>query len=411
MLRPSLVVVVMALVASVPATAWASTQCRPTFDQCSCSNGLEEFEPAVSTLAPDGVIRFHAVQYGGSAGLEPVLPFVDVRVFANSSAVDGALEYDEALDIVVWRPNAPLAPGTEHSVSIGIDNDAISDAVDPEGVHCIGDSQAARSVTTTLEPLPELAFEDPVMSEESSVAEAHDLDTVVCCDDAYPSLDDCGELRWFEGECSSVVNRGTLHVHGELPPIELESHVEADIVVRMVRTDGEEFDNAPRGETTADLWAHEPMCARMEVVSLARGVLWEGPEQCFGEGMADVLGDHPIENPGGLFGCEGQPYVCEHDGDRWDSERCDPWGDPVPGADESGDDTRGSGSADEGLTGHGFDSSAGGAEDTGVGPNATGDGASEGCACNSDPSERRSSPWLMALALLGVAGLRRRRGF
>jgi hypothetical protein len=137
----------------------------------------------------------------------------------------------------------------------------------------------------------------------------------------------------------------------------------------------------------------EPYCLAVESVRISDGMKAGAEPLCFGDDIADELGVQDRDIADELASnCEGQPYVCSHDGEAWDPNDCTPWDD---GGTDTGTDT------DDGTSSSGGSESDGGGDggsddgtgstgdgpsgDDGAGGDDESDGAatsSRGCACS-----------------------------
>lgn len=403
---------VLALLAAIPRPAEA---CQP--DPCESSNRWASFELVGEVASPDGVLRLSARKNNGLATVEEALAYVELEVTdAGGMLVEGAFEYDAGWASLVWRAAAPLSPGASYDVLLRVDNDALAVALDEEWIAeeswCGENIERPSTLSTTLMSLPPLAVPAPELSSSHQVSSTESLDTLVCCDGAMPINDfncaDYDSVYWNEGHCSATRGFGTVTALAQIADGTFSPERVASLAVRMVQTNGDQVRRAEPGQLSVSLADRDPFCARMEVLDLVNGDEWAGPEQCVGDDLVDVLGDHEIDPGPELAGvCVGQPYVCESEGGQWDPETCTPWGDP-PGEDESGgagDDSSGGG-ADDGDGSTGADD---GSTDGDTAGQDDGDISDRGCSCRSAPGG--SGPcalWLLVVGL-GWRGARRSR--
>ncbi len=311
-------------------------------------------------------------------------------------AVPGEVVAIDVLDLLVWRPGAPLDPDTEYEVAVTIDNSMLDysecgpDALDRTFTVTTG---AAMVVPVTLSEVTTSAMivSTPFLSP----------DTLVCCDGAIP-IDEsgsCGDpLAWFEGTCSAGSAFASLTVTATIDP--------ATVAAGMGQVGYHFFDTAfVPGASETTLRSNDSFCSQLTAVHLMTGETMTGPEVCVGDDLADMLGTVPFDPAPGLAMCAGEPYTCAvasgPNGELWDSENCTPW--PEGQATTDADPTTGGGptTGETPTTGGTTGEPGSSGEDT-VG--GTGDdGGEKGCAC---ASTNASAPWGLAVLL---ACPRRRR--
>jgi MYXO-CTERM domain-containing protein len=369
------------------------------------------------------------IPFGGAVVLRPVLA-PDTGVF-NAAAAAGAVTVTVApamggpevpgevvaiaeLELLAWRPSAPLLPLTEYEITVAVDNSGLEfaecgpDAL--ERAFLVSTSDAAEA---PLE-VPELMATTELMSEEVQI-----LETLVCCDEAFPEQfpgDRCSDsfITWSEGFCAegSTYNR-----------MAVTATLDADAVAAGQGQIGYRFAGVrfPFGGNEAGMVRDDTFCAPVIAIHVMTGEQMPGPDVCVGQELAGMLKLQPLDPTPKLSQCKGEPYTCELDGNYpgWDSTNCKSWPDGQPTtAGETGADTDDSGETSDpttqGATGEGptsagtsdessgdessgGDASAGGGED---------DGIDRGCACASDGS---AAPW-GALVLVALTSRRRRRG-
>ncbi|MEM7158621.1 MAG: hypothetical protein AAF799_37620 [Myxococcota bacterium] len=389
--------------------------CSP--DPCQDSNRWVGFDLSGTIIAPDGVLRFSAERLPGPATTEDALAYVEVTVTDEMGAtIDGALEYHDDYRAYAWRPAESLTPSSAYGVSINVDNDALAEALDEKWIamesFCGENFATVGMIETASEPLEALSLPDPLLHDTHHVVEIVDLDTLACCNGAYPLQEDqgCGwyEVSWADGHCSSTMASGTLEVEGRISFVEPE--VLANTVVRLVQTDGDRHSASPAGSLAASFRHDSPLCVQLEGYDLAHGTTWLSKEECFGEGIADQLGVHETDPTDELWdSCTEQPYTCESVDGAWDPKQCMPFGPPFPaGSDEElltddgtvpGETGLGTGSqADGSGTGVGTGDGGGGGQDDDV--------SGRGCSCQqSGHTGGLAGLWL----LVAGAALRRRR--
>jgi MYXO-CTERM domain-containing protein len=401
--------------------AWTTPAeaCQP--DPCEWTDEWLEFELLHDRLATDGVLVF-AASRASSATTDPsdTLPYVSVIVGGpGAGPVSGALEYDAAFGVVLWRPDAPLTPETEYSVSMRVDNSGLREQY-PTGFleGCAPDFEDSAVATTGAGPLGELSL--PGASTSLSVQGTPilgDLATLVCCDAAMPeSQYSCfQEVYWSTGHCEGTTEVRRLVVDYAFDWSAFEPEQLGNVAVRLVSDDGQIRSGRP-GTLSLSMSPDVPICVTVEAVDLTSGATLVSRQECFGEdaGPLGVVAVNPSDALDAA--CEGEPYVCALDPSMtaWDPEACMPWEDEG-GTDDGGTGDGGSGdggSADggtadggtaDGGTADGGDDS-GGADDGGT---AGQDGLSNrGCSCATTGNTAPLSLMLPAL-MLGIA--RRRR--
>lgn len=413
----------MALTAwgALPNTAEA---CSP--DPCADSNRWQYFSLASLEVAPDGVLRFSG-RTNGFADTADTLEYVSLAVFDETGAeVLGALEFHEELNAFAWRPQEQFEASAQYTATLFVDNDALGLALDDKWISeksgCGPNIDEALSFETTADLLPALSLPEPEMVQEHWVSVVDELESMVCCDGAYPyeDADSCGfaEIRWDEGQCGSTLGSGLLNVEATISMDDVAPVMRSNLVVRLVQVDGPRTATADPGNLSASFAFNEPFCAQLQAFDLANGAEWSSSEVCFGDELAGELGLHEIDPSAQLAECVGQPYVCQTSdkggpfGRGWESENCEPWGGP-PGTDESGDESGGSGDEGDG-SGDGDGDGDGGSGDDG----ATGDGTAggndglddRGCSCSAnDRGDSTVAGLWMLVAMLGFGGGPNRR--
>lgn len=397
-------------VAMVPQTADA---CLP--DPCTESNRWTFFELVPTVVATDGVVRIDGRQ-NNPESLEAALAFVQLEVTDQGGLLaEGSLEYQPDANAIVWRPTTPLTASEIYDVAILIDNDALAAALDLEGLGdegCAENIEAQTSFQVSGSALPAFAVPDPAFESAHDVRALESLGSMVCCDGAFPQQDVplcAGEpdVYWDDGHCASTEGYGLVRATESFAEGTFAADVVADLALRLVQTDGPRARHATPGQLSVWVEDDEPFCARLEVVSLATGDSFTGPEHCYGDELLDQLGRHDVDPNEALGVCAGQPYTCGIQDEGWNPNDCEPWGDP-PGEDESGS-SGGSGDAGDDAG----DSGSGGGEDSNGssgpdGPGQDDDGLIDsGCACRTHSDD--SMPVGLWLLLTGLVWRRTRR--
>ena len=171
----------------VPQTTQA---CDP--DPCGTSDKWQSFQMRSEDLATNSVLLFDARRGPLAVGLTDAqaIAYLDAEVTADGQPITGSFEVEDGWRGVVWRPDAPFSAGAEISVTLTVDNDSIpDDGCVPSGLD-VGPFVAQVSNG----PMPALT---EVVAESMGFGEIDPilgLDTLVCCDGAYPELlvDSCG---------------------------------------------------------------------------------------------------------------------------------------------------------------------------------------------------------------------------
>lgn len=371
--------------------------CSP--DPCNGVAALKSVEVLNPVAIPiDGVLLLRA---NGSMDTDSLLAGLELTVTRDGQPIAGAVEDSSVIGVLVWRPAAQLEPG-DYSLHAMFDNPPIDydycgpDIVDDNLLFSVGAGASEPLTPPTLEPqISELLIED------------RELDTLVCCDDAFPEdYSVCGysyEVTWFEGECAETSAVGVLDIAFALkqtvaPPT-------AGLLVRTLRVDGD----IQRLDVGDSFWhrADKPFCASFDLRNVATGETLLGEPQCFGQNPGIVLGPQPLDPAVALAGkCVGEPYTCEvSDGSpaRWDREKCTPWAPDGETTGETGGPTSDTAepptTSDTAATG---DTAASDTADT-----SDQDGLGDrGCGCATDPADPGA---LLGLLGLGLLARRRRR--
>src|SRR5690606_35285035 len=106
------------------------------------------------TVPAEGVIPIELVPAGAGVYLLPdeMLMMTTVAVTTGDAEVAGTLEAVTSLNMLVWRPSAPLTAGATYTVEVSVDNTMFFCA------HDVDDAMAQSfAVTATDDPLPEPA--------------------------------------------------------------------------------------------------------------------------------------------------------------------------------------------------------------------------------------------------------------
>lgn len=361
------------LVCSIPVVigcAWLgaprpAAACSP--DDCSFIDVDDPIASPGDTVASDGVIVLWLIdEYGGPS---PDAVSVEVLPSGGGEPVAGVIEHDLELEILVFRPDAPLAPGSYDVNVVTAESD------------CFPAGDQTFTVEVVAEILPAAIGPSPTSTVEYDTTEVVQLDTIVCCDDAAPTQDSCGGVYNSTGSCVSAVDRGWLHVDIDAAP-GLTAVERSNVVVR--RTVEGNTAVLPAGTTTLQLTRDEPFCVLLELVHVAQGEVVAAEELCFESAEGEPLGLFEIDpRPELEATCTGVPYVCEATDWEWNLGQCMafPTGDDDGGTGDTGDDS-GVFGEDSGSDGTGGDSSP---------PAATGDDS--GCACATTPAGGRDLAW------------------
>lgn len=416
------------LIAATGLTVLAPTDaeaCSPK--ECADSPRFLSLALGAAEISPDGVIAFNTHQ-GNDQLIAPddVLEQIRVTVTdANEAAVAGALEHDGG--VYFWRPEAALPAGTTLTVQVSVDNDAL-DAKSVCGMDTYGPLEVAIAETA----LPELALPELSPATAYDVRPLLQLDTVVCCDGAYPELaiGSCfEEVHWPEGFCTPNQGTGVADVTFDLSALDplLAGSVRVELLI-----DGEVTSSA-LGSLALATWRasrDEVFEAQIQLVSLLDGSTIQSDAFMADGGDPDGLGPLELDIAATLDrNCESVAYTCELDGEfgeAWDPKACEPWdddgGDTDGGSDsdtdggsdsdtDGGSDSDSDGGSDSDSDG-GSDSDSEGGSDSDAGSGSDTDGGSEqdgdGGGCSVGASGEGGG-WLMLFGLGALPLLRRRR--
>lgn len=361
--RRSLILAILAGAAAFAAPGRADA-CFPA----SCS-AWKAFTPAFGpTIPAEGVLVF---QYTFGEYTDPSADALAALTFSvedeGGAPIAGTLALGPALNTLVWRPDAPLSPGTSYSVELVADNTTLDESWCADAMVTLQADFAADDLGLPITAPPPI---EAVFS--SALMEDFDLAALVCCDDATPYTGGCDSPPWDTGFCASTQGWGWLNAE-----LSLDAAVWKDARGQL-GYNGFDF-----GATSSQLQSPQSFCVTPEAINFATGETVKGPMLCPDAAVAAELGAKP-RDPGAALAtsCIGDPYTCVVDGGTWDRSMCQPWG---------------AGDSDTTPTEGGSDMGSSGA-DTGQQ-----DGKDGGCACDSAP---RSSP---AGLLVLLALLRRRR--
>lgn len=298
--------------------------CTP--DPCAEIVAFVGLEPANDKPVPtDGVLIVQANWFGE---LEPelLLTGLTLTVRLGDDVLDGALEPTDLTGVLVWRPAAPLTPAAAHQVTGAFTN--------PDGVPSVCAApvvDVAFEFITADGPAQPLATPTLVATEILTETPQVKLDTIVCCDDAYPRQQAyCGishGLVWSHGQCASKLSLARVRLD-----INSRTNVDEATAGQLVRTLYQ--DGAPSSPGLGGRFGRsidQPTCFTVAHTSLATGETVMSDEVCLGEEFADQIGDSPQDPWIELAGCTDQPYTCEVVDDAWDRDACTPFETPRPG--------------------------------------------------------------------------------
>lgn len=287
-----------------------------------CWNPLPMFlAPTGLEVAVDGVLTFSP----GYRRAERALEFFTLKVLdAMGEEVPGSFEVHEEFSVFVWRPAQPWLAGATYTVVTHVDTAAWATAeYGAQPGACVTYEREA-TVKVAAEPLPPVAAPPLVVTSEHQVVQREAPADLVCCDGAYPRLqENQGHCPGFDGErleyeagfCTHLRAHGRLEVAYAYDEALLAAAARSNFVSRLL----------PSGElqwvgTEASLSA--PACLQLETIDLAREQVFVD-ERCFGDDVA--LGPLEVDPAAALAGsCAGPAYVCEGE-DRWDAEQCVTW--------------------------------------------------------------------------------------
>jgi MYXO-CTERM domain-containing protein len=314
----------------VLAAAWltltprsAGATCEP--EACDVSDRWQSFQLTSEVVATDGVLVLDA-ERGALAEMTDAeaLEYLTASVTADGQPITGQLEVD-GWGGVVWRPDAPLPAGASLSLSLTVDNEALSpnDVCSAEWVE-LGPfvAQVSMGPAPALEPMAVASM----VASSHAVYETRRLDTLVCCDGAYPMSDNvsCGpSAEWQEGYCASTEAHGLLSTGWQVELDALPPELAGNLAMRVSTSVGTYITRPIRSHI--DIESDAPFCGHLELLQRGTGEIVALEEHCFGDDVADRLGDFAIDPDENLAAmCTDQPYVCEIQGGHWDPEACEP---------------------------------------------------------------------------------------
>ncbi len=287
--------------------------------------GLERANTA--DLPTDGVLLLKA-RTSGDLDPEQLPARIQLTVTRDGLEIPGALELAVFTNLLRWRPDAPLQPGT-YLVAATLDNPGAPSGCVPSAdlslTFDVADATTAPLVAASIDAAT-FHFDEPLIT----------LTGVVCCNDAYP-FDQvmCGMsygLTWDRGLCTARETRGYLRITLTADPS--ADPISAGQWARVLRQDGELVAGGPATTFIREIEA--PTCFRIDQRSLASGAVVEGEELCFGDADVDRLGVRPLDPKAALAGqCQSDLYTCEIEAGSWDPKHCMSWGleDTPPPAD------------------------------------------------------------------------------
>jgi MYXO-CTERM domain-containing protein len=359
---------------------------------------LTELAPVNHAAIPsDGVLVLQATS-GGQQPFASLAPFLVVTVTRDGQPVDGALEDPGLPGVVLWRPSAPLVEDATYAVSGTFNNPA--EAVEN------GCGMAVINLEfefAAVAPSEQLAA--PTVTADGAVAfvESHDLAHLVCCDGAFPAMQDCGgeQAYWSDGACAATKGIGYLDL--DIAAVSPLAPATAGLLATAVLIDGEEV---YRGlAPSLKIRQNGPVCVVVEQIDLASGEQVAASEQCVGNDVSAELGPRDLDPSAELDAqCEGSLYACEIADDypsQWDPEQCSDV-EPPP-VDSEGEPTSSSDGESEGSAGESGESES---SDSGDSIESGGlDDDKQGCGCTSTSADPTALLGLFVLAALA----RRRR--
>lgn len=300
---------------------------------------------------------------------------VTVTPALGGAAVPGEVVAIDVLQLLVWRPGAPLEADTEYDVVVTVDNTMLDYAeCGPDNFGRMLSVTTGAAATVPL-VVPELTASAELMSDPWFSPE-----TMVCCDGAIPvdQSGGCGpSVGWFEGTCAAGEARGWLAVKASIDPAAIE---------QSMGQVGYHFHNrafAP-GASEVEVRSDEPFCGQLMAIHLMTGETMMGPDVCVGQELADMLGVQPADPTPGLETCVGEPYTCAvifgPSGELWDEGDCTPW---PEGQETTGDPTTGGEPTTGTATAGASDGSSGESSGTDSAGGSGGDPVDLGCGCTS----------------------------
>ncbi len=362
--------------ALAPDTAEACPQPGP----CYLLEFWGDLAPVNAAQIPaDGVLVLQGTHENGAD--EDWLTQIELTVTKDGQPTAGALEATSLHGVLAWRPAAPFEPGAALKVNGKVTNpdEASSYNCADEEIVFAADLMIDAENGAPLEPV------ELVGVVETESAPVVSFETLACCPGAAPepgsayNYCDLGEtIDWDPATCTPIATHGYLSVTLTGGPA--TTGPAAEQVLYTLKVDGAAHSvaRAPSFSVHGDA----AFCAVIEAMDLASGAITSSAEQCFGQDLGDVLGQHPLE-PAEL-GCPLQQ--CEVVDGLWDPTMCTPLDtEPSPTTSDTMVD----------------------ADATDTDPSDSGgsqDGGDEGCACAAAPTGDAG-----LLALVGLLGLGRRR--
>ncbi|MGB1276885.1 MAG: hypothetical protein ACPG77_14160, partial [Nannocystaceae bacterium] len=163
------------------------------------SERFSSFESVHATVAPNGVIVFDTNRGTKMLTEAEALAHVSLTLSDGQETYEGAFEYIEAWELTIWRPTLPFPVGAELNGMIFVDNDTL----DPETKDLCSDNiEQPIAVQVGQQELPPLTALEFTSEQLYEIGETKSLETIVCCDNAYPADDigGCsGGIYWSEG--------------------------------------------------------------------------------------------------------------------------------------------------------------------------------------------------------------------
>lgn len=346
------------------------------YDPCDGLDVWIDLAPQNAAKIPaDGVLVLQGAHQNGDDG--DWLTKIELTVTKDGQPVAGALAATSQHGVLIWRPDAPWAPGATYQLTGGLMNPDIEDYCGPATIDLAAELVIDSEVGATIGAVQ---FTGAVTS---TIVPQVTLETLVCCPGAAPSQGyGCGGsyVIWDEDQCAPLAAYGSFSV--QIVGAPAATGPVADQVLYTLLVDGMEYarDRVP----TFNVYSSDkPFCAVIEAEELASGLVTVGPEQCFGAGLVDQLG--PLEqDPADTLDCELQQ--CAVVNDMWDPMQCTPFEAEPTGSASQSDSVSAGESGSEGGTPE--------------------DGGEKGCACQHAPP---GDAGLVGLGSLGVLALLRRR--
>jgi len=298
---------VCGLVAGVPAADARATFC----DGCT-ESGPDSVSAVGTSVDPDGVLVLWLSHVRSGDASPGSWTRVSIQVTDDAgNGIDGELETHDDMISAAWRPARALIPG-DYMAEIVLDRD------EPCGPREV-------SIPFVAQPQDPPAWPELALETEIIEAELRDLDDLVCCDGAMPYLaypmagDGCSESRslYDDSPCSAPRQRTFAQISASLPddaPPRFALRERTQSVYPTV--DARAF--VVRTESEA--------CLEFELVDLV--TLDVQPHTWCPDVTLGTSARPEFERD--LDGCEGPPYVCEAQGNAWQSDSCTLWPDGGP---------------------------------------------------------------------------------